>query len=244
MRIDAAIEALGGLYLLAEAYRRQDLLPADLRADVRRLIGWTVQRDALLSDPDAPRANAGWAVVATRSEIQPDKLRRVETWLAPLGSGEGPRFAVLMDFTPVGVGSAASPFSVGEAFEAELVFYPSAVPLRAVIADRGNASENGDWTAAAGPLSDRLDAYEADLARLPWLDEWPLAVEGAAIAAGSEGFFLCDRKDDLAVPIAGEDREDLLPLVGLEDTTVFGLWDGRFLSPQAARTPHGLWRAD
>jgi hypothetical protein len=36
----------------------------------------------------------------------------------------------------------------------------------------------------------------------------------------------------------------MLPLVGLDDVTVFGLWNGRHLSLQAAQTPLGLWTAD
>ena len=48
MRSDAVIEALGSLHLLAQAYRRQDQLPEALRHDVRRLVGWTQERQALL----------------------------------------------------------------------------------------------------------------------------------------------------------------------------------------------------
>jgi hypothetical protein len=244
IRLDAAIEALGSLYLLIEAYRRQDTLPPALQADVRRLVGWTQQRDALLADPGAPRVKARWSVVATRSEVQPDRLRRVETWLARAGPGDGPRFAVLMDFTPVGTGSAASPFSTGEAFEAELVYYPSAAPLRAVIAERGSACPDGDWPAAATALPLQIERYRDDLARLPWLGDWPCAVRDAVVATGPDGMVLYDRPGGVALPITSGEMETLLPLVGLEDVTVFGLWDGRFLSLQTAHTPLGLWTAD
>ncbi len=66
--------------------------------------------------------------------MQADRLRRIETWLWREGGGEGPYFGLLIDFVPVATGAASSGFSVGDRVEAELVFYPGAVLLRAQIA--------------------------------------------------------------------------------------------------------------
>src|SRR5262249_24943223 len=88
-RGELVIERLGAMALLAGAYRRQDALPAALKADVRRTVGWTVNREDLLADPEALRVKALWMVVAARSEVQPDKLRRLETWLLRLDTREG-----------------------------------------------------------------------------------------------------------------------------------------------------------
>ena len=85
---------------------------------------WSAGRrhDALLADPTAVRTAGRWHVIATRAEVQPDRLRRVETWLWRAGEGDGPRFALLLDFVPVTVGAASAGFMIGETFEAELVF--------------------------------------------------------------------------------------------------------------------------
>lgn len=243
MRLDLAIEQLGGLHLLAEAYRRQDLLQPALRSDVRRLVGWTQQREALLADPDAPRAKGDWSVVATRSEVQPDRLRRIETWLARADDGEGPPFAVLMDFIPVGTGAAATPFSIGERHSAELVFYPSEVPLRALIAERGAQNGATGWSAPATTLAAALAGFHVDLTRFPWLAEWPLAINDCVVARGTDGFVLQAGDGTVAVPMTGDD-DTLLPLVGMPDVSLFGLWNGRILSPQSAITPLGLWQAE
>ena len=56
-----------------------------------------------------------------------------------------------------------------------------------------------------------------------------------------DGFVLLSGDASLSLPITGDD-EALLPLVGLPGTQVFGLWDGRYLSPQSAMTPIGLWQ--
>jgi hypothetical protein len=76
MRGDLVLERLGALTLIAAAYRNRELLPPALRADVRRAVGWTVKREELLADPEAPRVAADWIVAAVQSEVQPDKLRR------------------------------------------------------------------------------------------------------------------------------------------------------------------------
>lgn len=243
MRLDLAIEQLGGLHLLAEAYRRQDALPSALRADVRRLVGWTQQRDALVEDTEAIRASGDWSVVATRTEVQPDRLRRVETWLARADAGDGPPFAVLMDFVPVGTGAASAPFSVGERLSAELVFYPSEVPLRALIAERGDQNGATGWAAPATTLAEALARFDHDLSRFPWLDDWPFTAADGVIAQGHDRLLLQAGDGSVAIPISGED-DNLLSLIGMPGVTLFGLWDGRFLSPQSAMTPLGLWQAE
>lgn len=49
----AAVKELGQLHLFAQAYRRQDMLPAPLASDVRQAAGWTTTRDVLFEDQSA-----------------------------------------------------------------------------------------------------------------------------------------------------------------------------------------------
>src|SRR5207249_5842741 len=117
-----------------EAYRRQAELPEALKADLRLMVGWTMTREELLGEPQTTRVRDRWMVLAATQEIQPDKLRRIETWLARVGDADGPRFAVLMEFVPVSVGAVGKTYSPGETLEAEFVFDPLGVALRAVLA--------------------------------------------------------------------------------------------------------------
>jgi hypothetical protein len=61
---------------------------------VRREVGWSQTRELLLADATAPRATGIWRVAGAISEIQPDRLRRLETWLWREDSHDGPRLAV------------------------------------------------------------------------------------------------------------------------------------------------------
>ncbi|MBL8895660.1 MAG: SWIM zinc finger family protein, partial [Rhizobiales bacterium] len=239
VRADAVIDALGSLHLLAEAYRRQDKLPEALRHDVRRLVGWTQERQALLEDTSAPRVTSTWSVIATHSEIQPDKLRRIETWLA--GQHEGtPIYATLIDFVPVGTGAGGSPFLAGEVFSAELVYYPSAAPLRALIANRIEAKETEDQPAALTGLAQSLDAYDELRTRQPWLGQWPIRFSGAAVLDyGSQGLWVVD--GDHGMPLHPRQQDDALVLADVTISELTGLWDGRYFMAAMAETSLGRW---
>jgi hypothetical protein len=237
MRGDAIIEELGSLHLLAEAYRRQDRLPEGLRHDVRRLVGWTQERQALLDDPAALRVNATWTVIATHAEVQPDKLRRLETWLTS-NREKAPVYAVLIDFVPAVTGPGGSSFVPGETFEGELVFYPSATPLRALLTTRGEASRPAP--ACAVPLDAALDAYDNLRAAQPWLRQWPMTVSGVACQSyGGDGLWLMN--GTTGVPLAARQQHHDRVLTGVSLQSVTGLWDGRYFSAVMAETNLGRW---
>lgn len=233
-----AVEMLGALHLLTAAYRRQDKLPETLREDVRRLVGWTIERQDLLAHPLVETVAATWLVLAVRTEIQPDKLKRIETWFMTLGP-EPVRFAVLIDFVPLALGrSGGSAYLPGEAFAAEFAYYPSATPLRAVLLNRGEA-RTATWPAAATGIAGALDHFDAVLASNPWVVAWPVLVGAPQVLGTGAAPVLAD--DELALPIAVKSREAALSLAAVEIEALVGLWDGRVLSPVAASTSLGPW---
>jgi hypothetical protein len=244
MRTDFLIERLGELHLIAEAYRRQADLPEALKADVRLTVGWTMSRDELLAEPQALRVRDRWMVLATRTELQPDRLRRIETWLGRLSTAAEPRFAVLMDFVPAAARASASLFSSGEALDAELVFYPSAAPLRAVIAEQnGGTSKQERWSAPPDDVTRAIGRYEAALAARPWIGDWPIAVSNGVLGRTADGLVLVDG-EGTALTVDARDEEPLLPLIGIKPIDAFGLWDGRGLDLKFAETTFGRWVSD
>ncbi len=240
LRHGALIESLGDLHLLAAAYRRQQDLPAPLRHDVRRIAGWTMERQALLDTPDALRIAGTWLVTGTIVEIQPDRLRRIETWLVACG-GDQPVNAVLIDYVPVAAGAGGSAFLAGEKIEAELVFYPSAVPLRAMIARHGTTSSGTvDDVIVSETLSQATRAYSERRAVLPWLGQWQMTLSGVScVDFDGQGLWISDGRDGL--PLRPASRDEALVLSGVELSSVTGLWDGRYFLPMIANTSLGRW---
>ncbi|CCD95902.1 conserved hypothetical protein [Bradyrhizobium sp. ORS 375] len=240
-RADLAIERLGAMTLIASAYRHQDRLPAALRGDVRRAVGWTVRREELLADDTAPRVSSVWIVAANLSEVQPDKLRRLETWLVNTREdGSQPRAAVLIDFVPVSGGGGGFPFAPGDIIDGEVVFYPSAAPLRGLLANRKTAAVAA-WPRPLPGLAPALRDYAATLAAMPWLERWPLLLSGVTLRTAGKGSLAITDTGGEAIAVERGQLDQLLPLLGLDDLSLLCLWDGRVAQVLAADTALGRW---
>jgi len=242
-RADVAMERLAAIALISSAYRRQDRLPAVLKNDVRRAAGWTVKREDLLADPTAPSVAATWIVAANLSEVQPDKLRRLETWLVnATPKDDQPRAALLIDFVPVSGGAFGFAYEPGETIEGEIVFYPSAAPLRGLMASRQAGGTHARWPAAdrAG-LSAALDEFARQLQALPWIERWPLMASGVEIFRSQKGQLMIGDRTGVMAPIDKGQTDALLPMVGLGGLSLFFTWDGRSARILAADTPVGRW---
>lgn len=236
----AAADALAKIYLIGQAYARQDRLPELLRADVRQAVGWTATREALLADPAVERIAGAWRVLAAREEIQPDRLRRIETWLECREPET--RHAVLLDYVPIGAGASGNLYLPGEILEAELAFYPSPVPVRAqIVAHGGTRMATSGWTGPAHSLSAAIEAWRTALAAKPWLGAWPLAASGISVRCRAGRFFAVG--DGIPLPLAHGSEGAAAPLAEAGELALFGLWDGRALTPLIAQTPLGEWTA-
>lgn len=241
-RADLLLESFAQLHLLTQAYRRQDALGPLLRANVRHEIGWSQNREALLADELAQRADGDWIVLATKSETQPDKLRRHEVWLGRMDEGEGPRFACLIDFVPVSVGASGPGYAVGEEFAGELVFYPSPAPLRAILGTRRAKDASACWRAARD-IAGALDHYEETLAVQPWIGMQPFAVSQALMRSKGDALWLTDAEARHGVRVKPGEAQVERALLEANQLDAFGLWNGRELSLLFAETDLGRWTA-
>lgn len=240
-RAEVAIERLAAITLIASAYRHRDNLPTLLREDVRRAVGWSVKREELLATASALRLTGPWIVAANLSDVQPDKLRRLETWLingAP--NDDRPRVAVLIDFVPVSGGAFGFPFEPGESIEGEIVFYPSAAPLRGLLVTRKTVDAPVRWPKGHERLAAALEEFAVRLGALPWLDAWPLLAAGVAIHTAGAGLVLADAQGGM-LPIERSQAEALMPMIGLESVSPLFTWDGRVARILAMDTPVGRW---
>jgi hypothetical protein len=167
---EALLEEAGLLQLLLRASRRVDALPEGLQADVRTLIGWTVPQEEVLA---GPRVRDRWAVLGRVVE-EDERLRVQRVWLRGLDAA---RWALVLSFGPAGQPLDAT-LAPGTVVDASLAFYPSAAPLRALVAERHGPPEPvGD--VPAGSIDAALAERAAALALQPWTSR--LAVCLAAV---------------------------------------------------------------
>jgi hypothetical protein len=243
-RPPAALRELGQVHLISQAYRRRSELSELLAADARQAVGWSITRDALLTDPEALRVAAKWRVFAVLSEAQPDRLRRVETWLWRESSGDGlPACAVLVEFLPISTAAGAGGYLAGDEIAAELSFYRSSVPLRAQISSLDRGAEQSLKPLALPPerLAASYAKYEQALAQLPWLGTFPLTFHSACVRRHGQQLYIHDEQGGLSLPLDAALAAHALPLAALDRVEGIGLWNGYEFAMAWAETPLGRW---
>ena len=214
------LEEYALLHLLAVAYRRQDELPPPLRETVRSRIGFSLRQADVLAGGQPVRDH--WQVLARR-DLDQDRIRARRTWLRGRKTG---RDALLLSFAAAGQPLDDS-LTVGTDADADLVFYPGAVPLRAVVLAKHDDSDGEPPD--GGPVAGLLTGYAAALAADPWLDSWPAVLEITPARAPVPCLY--DAAGD-AVPLhpGAGNCWPLLALSGGHPLIVVGEW-----------TPRGLW---
>lgn len=195
-RTRSAVVELGRLVCLARAWRSDPRDP-----ELRRSIATAESRETVLGDPAAMRVTTLWEVLAERVHTRRDGLISQTTWLLALG-GDGPRFAMLVDFFPASTGRRGSAFTPGEQFAGEVVFYPARAPLRALLASREPlpATERHDWPAANADIVAEIAAVQ--LAE-PWRLDLPILLPAGRIGLDPAGQPWWQAGSGAALPVSG-----------------------------------------
>jgi hypothetical protein len=222
---DRTLEEMGALQWLLHGFAQMDSLPDGMRASVRSAIGWTFA-ESELTEPVSDR----WQVIGQRLEEE-DRLRVQRTWLVGTQTG---RFALSLSFAAMNQPLDVS-LVVGTEFNAQVVFFPSAAPLRATVRE-GRTEAASIVTPAAQPdFAHSLDVTATLLAGDPWLERIPWFVRDCVPFHRDDRWQLRDAQG-ATVPLSRtfQNAWPLRALSGGRSLTVFGEWDGRALLPLSA----------
>lgn len=221
------LERAAQLHLLLEGYPQIASLPALLQADLRTAIGWSQQKDELQS---APAVRDHWLVLGQRVDEE-DNLRTQRTWLWGVRSGQ-PALVLSFAMFSQPLDRTLPP---GATFDAELAYFPSSYPLRAIVRERFGAPWAIERILGEASCAAAITGYAAALARLPWLERFPLALTAVTPEPAGEGWQARDQGGH-ALPLARQFTGGwrLLALSGGYPLTLFGEWDGQALLPLSA----------
>ena len=215
------LERAGMLYLLLEGYRHQEALPPDLRADVRSIVGWNQKQEDLL---DLPAVRDEWLVLSQR-EHEEDRAEIQRTWLRGLSTG---KTALLLEFS-----FNHQPFELklpgGTRFDADLIYYPSQYPQRAIISQRRKTLPPQPMIAGES-IPTALAAYAEAISRQPWLNLFPMLLADVYPLRTETGWIVRDAASH-ALPFGHyvEAGWKLLAISGGYPLTIFGEWNGERL---------------
>ncbi|HST62675.1 MAG TPA: SWIM zinc finger family protein [Longimicrobium sp.] len=222
------LERMARLQVLVQAARRMDSLPEPVAADVRTALGWTAKQEEVLAGPGTRDV---WTVLGARTETE-DRLRVQRTWLRGEGTG---RMALLLAFAAGGQPLEPGP-APGSRFGAELVFYPGAHPLRALVRERTGTPEPVAALEGCDSLDAALGEWSAALCANPWTERLALVVRGVTPVRDGERWLLRDSAG-AALPLShGAESVGwvLLAASGGRPVDVAAEWDGVSLVPLAA----------
>lgn len=229
------LDGLGELALITHAYRRIDALEPALAADVRRLVGVTLDQSEVRAHGDLVEDD--WHVLTDRVE-EDERMQTQRAWLRGRKSG---RSALVLQFAMPGA-SFEQLLIAGSVVPARLAFWPSAAPQRALVAERLGEPVPSVAPPAGVDVAGALDGHAEFVARLPWVGRSLLVLQDV-VPVREEPELLADASG-LALPLRGSPHDVLFALSGGHPITVAGEWNGRTLSPYSAWADGGITRLE
>jgi hypothetical protein len=220
------IDQISQVHLAAESFQRIETFDQALQQDLRTVIGFTFSQDQLLKEVGVKDS---WQVLGQRIDIE-ERLKTQRTWLR---GEKTKRWALILSFAH-GVQPLDITFMPGEKMDAELVFFPGRVALRALVKEKSeNSKESLFGFASYNNADEFLDDYSEALSLNPWLDIHPVAIEQVIAFMNNEGdFCLVDQERNLIPLISRGGIEWLiLSITGGQAFTIFGEWNGEKLLP-------------
>jgi hypothetical protein len=221
---------IGPLYALTDAYLNLDKLPENLQHDVRSAVGFSSKTEEITASQPGTRDQ--WLVVGQRQQVEAGLMER-RTWLYGTTSR---KMALVLEFTHPSQ-TFTSVYPLDHLLDAELVYYPSAYPQRAVITHtertrHDSASVQHFWHSHNDQI---LETYADALACNPFLARIPAGLQQAYPTRSS----LIDTVGK-SLPLVGVSYTQWLQLiVGGDWLPVFGEWDGENFTLLSLLTPEG-----
>ena len=217
------LDGLGRIALLSVAFRRLDGLDGPLADSVRSEVGITLSQEEAMEQGE--KVEDAWIVLGQRTTDE-DRLKVRRTWLF---GQETRRYALILLFAAAGSPFTES-FVSGTVQKAELAFYPGAYPLRAVVRSRSGSRGRVERLHGHETLGAFLDHTSEAMARQPWIEVLPAALENVTPMFDGSRWLVRDR-DGEALPLAEGEHWTLLTLSGGRIVDLAAEWNGGKLLP-------------
>jgi hypothetical protein len=217
---------------------RERLTPG-LQADLRQALGWPVERDDVLATGE--RISDQWQVLAEVRVEREARLTERRVWLQ---GARSQRRALLVDFSFAGKAFEQG-WSVGMPHSGTLAFYPSANPLRALLADSSPVPDAAPLPQAP-PSAAEWTALATRMAANPWAQSWPLWLDAVQLQYTADAecpWWLWMEARAIPLAIAEADAWQLTAMAAGGPVSIFGEWTGEVLRPLTAWSGADRWVA-
>ncbi|MGB3652808.1 MAG: SWIM zinc finger family protein [Rivularia sp. (in: cyanobacteria)] len=216
------LSQLGRVYLLIEAFKRLDL-PIGVQADIRTQIGFSQSQQELLTQQGI---NDSWFILG-QSLAEEDRLKTQRTWL---WGKQTQQKALILNFAH-GKQPLDTSLIPGSCIDAELVFFESAYPLRAIVKSQ-DVENQIDTMPGHSNISNMMQEYSQAVASNPWIERFPISLRKVIPIKQNDNWFVRD-EDKRLLPLQSRFKNNwqLLALSGGYPLDIFGEWDGEYFLP-------------
>jgi hypothetical protein len=212
------------MYLLAKGFKNLEKLPDQLQTELLSIAGINIRKDDLLL---LKGIIDEWKVVGIIEGID-DNLNFRRTWIYGKKSR---KTTLILDFS-FGDAGYETQWATGQCFQAEIVYYPSSFPLRAMVKKQfGNVDFIGQLIGFK-TLEAFFIKYAQAIAANPWMLDFPCLLEGVTPFINNGELTLIDKKKK-KIPVLNKGNKGwkMLALSGGHPITVFGEWSGELFVP-------------
>lgn len=216
------------LHLAREGWTRITALPKAAQADLRAAIGFTTSQEEVLAQ-DGLRDH--WMVVAQVIE-EDERLRTQRTWLFGANTR---RPALCLSFSAGPAQPLDVSLTAGTTLDAELVFFPSAWPLRALVKHRHETRQPAACQWPHRTITEANDFAAEALTANPWIERLAFGFTAVVPVRRSEAWLIRDEAGHALVLDAPEEKAwRLCSLAGGRPVSLAGEWNGERFSPLGA----------
>ena len=214
--------ALGDIYLLSQGFQNLEKLPPTLQDEILNLAGINQKREEVLQFEGFSDT---WLVIGQSEHTADEKIYERRTWLY----GENiDRIGLVLDFA-FQTEPYPENFKVGHIYEAEMVFYPAAYPLRMLAKSFRRKDEVVNWQGYPDFTFFAGD-YAEVIAHSPWMSRFPAFFTQVVPLVKDNKIRLIDQNNNLLEAHLHNDfTYKLIALSGGHPIDVFGEWDGEKL---------------
>jgi hypothetical protein len=232
------LRELSLLHLIREGWSRLGSLAEATQADIRAAIGFNVNQDAILSSAGV---RDSWIIAGQRVLGDEERLRTQRTWLFGQNSRES---ALCLSFSA----GPNQPLDIslvpGTMIEAEIAFFPSAFPLRALVKSREGVPQPAPPALPHRSIAEAVAHAAAGFSANPWIERVPIGLT-AVIPRRTGSWIVTDAAEDFLKLDATDDLGwKLMALSGGRPISIAGEWDGGCLYPLSVWAEGRFLRCD
>ncbi len=185
-----ALTIISKLYLLIRTFKNYENLTPTWQITIKNLVGWSQSAKELIANNESETVKDQWLVAGQVTETTDDEIATQRNYLVGCQSN---RYALILNFSTKHT-TIENPLIPGSVINAELVFFPSALPHRAAIkTTRSVGNQLEQQPQSLGTWTDVFKLKAAQLQQNPWQQETTAIIDDLRITNRNNRWIAYDK---------------------------------------------------